>query len=60
MVEGGNYCCQVWQLSVLVRPFFSGKRNQVKELWTLLIWTNFQTRVSEQEHLCCGSLVTVK
>ena len=40
--------------------FFSGKHNQVKELWTHLIWTNFQTRVSEQEHLCCGSLAEVQ
>ena len=31
-----------------------------EDFWTLWTWKNFLIRVSEQEHLCCGFLVTVK
>ena len=47
-------------LSIQVRPYFMQTYASKGDCWILWIRKNFWIRVSEQERLCCGSLVKVK
>ena len=61
MVEGGNHCSQGLHGSCQYRcDHASGKHKQAEETIRHWIWKNFRTPVSEQQRLCCGSLVKVK
>ena len=61
MFEGGNHCSQELHGCCQYRcDHISGKHKQAEETVGHWIWKNFQTRVSEQERVCCGSLVKVR
>ena len=50
----------LWQLLVLALLSFQRKEANEGDFLILWIWKNFQTRVSEQEHLFYGSLAKDK
>ena len=60
-VEGGNHCCQGLHGSYqYLCDHFSGKCKPRRPLDAVDLEELPDTRVSEQERLCCGSLVKVK